>query len=240
MAQIYTRARRVIVWLGEHENGSELAMQLLQDYATAFPDVVRDESAPAEELYFAEDLLQLPQGQNNQSWSALGDLFHRPYFKRRWILQELASGKSVYIFCGADSVPWSALAGLILVSEHSDIYDMVEGPHRESFYYSYSVVSIRHLVAFDLSRSSTLQLFKLAQWKRCTEKVYRLLSLIGILPQEYQAISVAAGVYDYHQPYWAVFLRFVKSALQFSLHPLALAGACRTRHTCLVVPGFYV
>lgn len=36
MAQIYARARRVIVWLGEHENESRLAMQLLQDYAITF------------------------------------------------------------------------------------------------------------------------------------------------------------------------------------------------------------
>ncbi|KAI4253575.1 MAG: hypothetical protein L6R42_007535 [Xanthoria sp. 1 TBL-2021] len=232
MAQIYTRARRVIVWLGEHENGSELAMQLLQDYATAFPDVVRDESAPADELYFAEDLLQLPQGQNNQSWSALSDLFDRPYFKRRWVLQELASGKSVYMFCGADSVPWSALAGLIIVSEHSDIYDMVEGPDRESFYYSYTVVRTRQLVVNEGFRSDTqlLQLYELAQWKRCTEKVDRLLSVIGILPREYRVISVAAGIFDYLKPYWTIFLQFVKPIMEINLHSLSLAGACKTRH----------
>ncbi|CAL8575172.1 hypothetical protein XPA_001113 [Xanthoria parietina] len=97
MAQIYARARRVIVWLGEDENGSEMAMQLLQEYAIAFPDV-RDESKAR--VCRVRDRLQFLQGQNKQTWSALIDLFDRPYFKRRWILQELASGKSVDVFCG--------------------------------------------------------------------------------------------------------------------------------------------
>lgn len=229
MAQIYARARRVIVWLGDDENGSEMAMQVLQEYATAFPDV-RDESKA---LYVAEDRRQFLRGQNKQTWSALIDLFDRPYFKRRWILQELASGKSVDVFCGGGSIPWSALAGLMTVSAQTDIFDKLEGADRESFFWSFNVVGIREVVAFDSSHSSMLQVFHFAQRQRCTEKVDSLLSLIGILPQEYQASSLAAGVYDYHQPYWAVFLRFGKSALQFSLHPLALAGACKTRHPCL-------
>ena len=229
MARIYARARRVIVWLGEHENASEIAIQFLQEYAIAFPD----DRGASEVRYSVKDRLQLLKSQNKQTWSALIDLFDRPYFKRRWILQELASGKSVDVFCGGDSVPWSALASLITVSVETDIYDKLEEADRTSFLWSYSVVCIRGAVAFGSSHSSMLQIFDLAQRQRCTEKVDSLLSLIGILPQEYQASSVAAGVYDYDQPYWAVFLRFVKSALQSSLYPLALAGACKTRHPCL-------
>ncbi|CAO1598201.1 hypothetical protein XANCAGTX0491_001970 [Xanthoria calcicola] len=229
MAQIYACARRVIVWLGEHENASEIAIQFLQGYAIAFPDD-RDES---EMRYSVKDRLQLLKDQNKQTWSALIDLFDRPYFKRRWILQELASGKSVCLFCGGGSVTWSALAGLVTVSAQTDIFDKLEEADRTSFFWSFSVVCIRSLVAFRSSYSSMLQVFELAQRQRCTQKVDSLLSLIGILPQEYQAGSVAAGIYDYRQPYWAVFLRFVKSVLQFSLHPLALAGACKTRHPCL-------
>ena len=229
MAQIYARARRVMVWLGEEENGSEMAMQVLQEYATALPDV-RDESKA---LYVAEDRLKFLQGQNKQTWSALSDLFDRPYFKRRWILQELASGKSADVFCGGGSVPWSALANLTTVSAHWDIFGKLEDADKSSFVWSYSVVRIREVVASGSSHSSMLPVFHSAQMQRCTKKVDSLLSLIGILPQEYQASSVAAGVYDYDQPYWTVFLRFVKSALQFNLHPLALAGACKTRHPCL-------
>ena len=228
MAQIYARARRVIAWLGEDENGSEMAMQLLQEYATAFPD--RQESTA---LYDAEDRVQFLRGQNKQTWSALIDLSDRPYFKRRWILQELASGKSVCLFCGGGSVPWSALAGLMMDLAQTDMFRKLGEADRMCVVRSHSVVCIRRLVASGSSHSSMLQVFGFAQRQLCTKKVDSLLSLIGILPQEYQASSLAARVYDYDQPYWAVFLRFVKSALQFSLHPLALAGACETRHPCL-------
>lgn len=229
MAQIYTRARRVIVWLGEHENGSELAMQLLQDYAAAFPNLAQDKLNVLEVEPSAQDLLQLRHS-SDRSWQALSDLFDRPYFKRRWVLQEVASGSSVYVLCGENLVPWSALARFVRVSEHSNIYDMVEGADPATFYEPYTVFRLRFLVNMDGMSSGILDLFDVAQCKQCTEKVDRLLSLIGILPQEYEAISVAAGISDYHQPYWAVFLRFVKSVLQINLHPLSLAGACRTRH----------
>ena len=230
MAQIYARARQVIAWLGEHENGSEMAIQFLQEYVTAFPDVVRDES---EALHSPKDRLQLLEGQNKETRSALTGLFDRPYFKRRWVLQELASGKSVNVFCGGGLVPWSALANLLTVSAHSGFHLKLEGADRESFFWSYSVVCLRRLITHSTSHSRIIQVFVFAQRQRCTKKVDSLLSLIGILPQEYQASSVAAGVYDYDQPYWTVFLRFVKTALQFDLQPLALAGACKTRHPCL-------
>ena len=111
MARIYAHARRIIVWLGEHENESRLAMQLLQDYATAFPDLVRHESRYAERIHSADDFLHLPHGQASAgSWRALSDLFDRPYFQRRWVLQELALGSAISVLCGEDSLPWSTLA----------------------------------------------------------------------------------------------------------------------------------
>ena len=59
----------------------------------------------------------------------------------------------------------------------------------------------------------------------------RWFSSISILQRhEYEAVSVAAGILDYHQPYWAIFLRFVQFVLQINLDPLSLAGACITRN----------
>ncbi|KAI4269041.1 MAG: hypothetical protein LQ337_007510, partial [Flavoplaca oasis] len=229
MAQIYTHARRVIVWLGEHENESRLAMQLLQDYATAFPDIVRDESRYAEQIHSADELLHLPHGQASAgSWRALEDLFNRPYFQRRWVLQELALGNAICVLCGEDSVPWSALAGFTMNSRA--ISNTVDGLALSPFFNAGRMNYIRRMLAVDKLRFDIVDLFASAQGTQCTEKVDRLLSLIGILPREYEAVSVAAGIFDYHQPYWAIFLRFVQSVLQINLDPLSLAGACITRN----------
>ncbi|KAL8976583.1 MAG: hypothetical protein Q9205_007436, partial [Flavoplaca limonia] len=195
MARIYTDARRVIVWLGEHENESRLATQLLQDYATLYPDVTKNESMVVDMMHVADHLLKVPQNQfSARSWQAISNLFNRPYFQRRWVLQEVALGSSIYLLCGEDSVEWSVLAAFLMVTEHSKISDTtLANPYSKAY--------IRYL------------------WTQCTEKVDHLISLIGILPPEYGDVSVMAGVYDYHQPYWTVFLRFVKSVLQINLHP---------------------
>ncbi|KAL8885424.1 MAG: hypothetical protein Q9215_006728 [Flavoplaca cf. flavocitrina] len=231
MARIYTDARRVIVWLGEHENESRLAMQLLQDYAITFPETLQDESRYAVTNFSGDTLLQLPHGQvNDPSWQALSNLFDRQYFRRRWVLQELALGNAIYVLCGEDSVPWSALAGVVMVSTVTDLYDIVDGAQRRTFVNAVSMNYIRHLLIVDKTRFGTVGLFHLAQGKQCSEKVDCLLSLIGILPREYGAISVADGDFDHQKPYWAVFLRFVQSVLQIDLDPLSLAGACRTRN----------
>ncbi|KAL9628595.1 MAG: hypothetical protein Q9204_005792 [Flavoplaca sp. TL-2023a] len=236
MARIYAHARRVIVWLGEHENESRLAMQLLQDYATAFPDIVRDESGSAMQLFSvsADDLLPLRQSQAiTGSWQALSDLCDRPYFQRRWVLQELASEREICVLCGEDSVPWSTLVGLVMASAVTELHDILEGADIRRIFGAISMAHIWFLANREKSSFDIVSLFYIAQWTQCTEKVDRLLSLIGILPPQYGAISDVAEVFDYHQPYWVIFLRFVKSVLRINLDPLSLAGACRTRNPSL-------
>lgn len=117
-----------------------------------------------------------------------------------------------------------------MVSTVTQIYDIVDGAHRHTFVNAISMHFIRHLLTVTKTSFGIVGLFHLAQGKQCTKKVDCLLSLIGILPREYEAIGVADGDFDYQQPYWAVFLRFVQSVLQIDLDPLSLAGVCRTRN----------
>ena len=117
-----------------------------------------------------------------------------------------------------------------MVSAMSHLNDILEGTVGHLFWNAASMIHVRYLVNEKKPGSGILDVFHLAQSKQCTEKVDCLLSLIGILRQEYEAVSVAAGIFDYHQPYWAVVLRFVRSVLQIDLEPLSLAGACRSRN----------
>lgn len=82
VAQIYTNACRVMMWLGEEEENTGLAFDLIRD-------------APQ------DNLLELVRDGNEKSkhWEALGILFARPYWSRVWIIQEVLLSAQMGIMC---------------------------------------------------------------------------------------------------------------------------------------------
>jgi Heterokaryon incompatibility protein (HET) len=93
---IYSMATRVCVWLGPEADGSDQAMVFV------------------EKVLNVMDLENLVQGPTNlNSWTALLSLITRPWFSRRWVVQELAVAREATVFCGTRCVPWSKLANAI-------------------------------------------------------------------------------------------------------------------------------
>ncbi|RYC65579.1 hypothetical protein CHU98_g634 [Xylaria longipes] len=88
MRTIYARSVRCVVDLGNPSFGSDIAI----DYANSLGD---DESMD-----------QLPQQHKNK---ALSDLFHRRYFNRVWVIQEIVSAPYAQVNCGSRSVDWRLL-----------------------------------------------------------------------------------------------------------------------------------
>jgi len=85
MGDIYSVAINVVVWLGEEADNSDLVppfAQLLIDILLPLEEALQIE---------AEDLTRfgLPPP-TDRHWKALRDLFSRPWFSRKWIIQEFA------------------------------------------------------------------------------------------------------------------------------------------------------
>ncbi|KAG4438391.1 hypothetical protein IFR05_006097 [Cadophora sp. M221] len=72
MAEIYRRANEVVIWLGEAANDSKLAMDFMANISVKNID----------------ELAANPE--YTKSWSAIADLMRRSWFKRRWVVQEVA------------------------------------------------------------------------------------------------------------------------------------------------------
>lgn len=109
MADIYSYARRVVIWLGPASTTSRHALTIL--------------SYIGKEVEFSKDyaLLGVPgtsedkwhQGgtplpYNDDTYAAIAELIQRPWFSRLWIIQEaqLANPKAV-IQCGNDQMTWN-------------------------------------------------------------------------------------------------------------------------------------
>jgi hypothetical protein len=101
MAQIYSEATNVCVWLGEEEVGSATALKFIKEKVLdlgAFDDLVDDPDTPPE-------------------WAALSALMSRPWFSRRWVVQEIALAKDATLHCGKDEISWSQFAVAVALFE---------------------------------------------------------------------------------------------------------------------------
>jgi len=96
MWEVYNGAFNVCVWLGAHADGSERAMDFVN------------------EIVKLDNLEQLVQDtHNSEKWAALSSLMRRPWFSRRWIVQEIALAKTATLHCGESLVSWRDFADAI-------------------------------------------------------------------------------------------------------------------------------
>ena len=94
MSDIYGRATKVCVWLGERDLSSTMALDFIKNEVLQlqnFDDLCSDEK-------------------NSDKWSALLHLMQRPWFSRRWVVQEVALAASTIVYCGSDKISWKSFA----------------------------------------------------------------------------------------------------------------------------------
>lgn len=93
MARLYTGAKQACIWLGEDNDDSTQAIQFIR------------------EIMRLEDFdFILENKENAPRWQTLLILMQRPWFSRRWVVQEIALARSATIHCGTDKIPWKNFA----------------------------------------------------------------------------------------------------------------------------------
>ncbi|CZR58311.1 related to heterokaryon incompatibility protein [Phialocephala subalpina] len=83
MAKIYSQANRVIVWLGEAADDSDRAI---------------------EEIRVTASKKSTNSSNNETIQQAILKLLQRPWFRRIWVLQEVAAARHVLIMCGSAEI----------------------------------------------------------------------------------------------------------------------------------------
>ncbi|RYP59738.1 hypothetical protein DL770_010148 [Monosporascus sp. CRB-9-2] len=112
MREIYTRCLRVVIWLGEKSGHSEEALDLVQTINEvkeydAMNGILRNLLAqdPRDD--------RLPIGYS-RIWHDFFGLLKRPWFKRAWIVQELATAPNATIVCGTRQLRWDEFRSAVL------------------------------------------------------------------------------------------------------------------------------
>ena len=105
MDRIYRRADGVYIWLGEEADESGLAMDLLSEY-----NIIRGcgEDKGKDPYMLTEQFTKRTEKWTSH-WRAFGKLIKRPWFSRRWIIQESVFAQQKSIFCGTRGACWESL-----------------------------------------------------------------------------------------------------------------------------------
>lgn len=94
MSRIYTRAKQVCIWLGEGNADSKVAIDFIRHEVM---ELKKFDSICSDKQYASK-------------WQALMVLMQRPWFSRRWMVQEISLAREATIFCGPDEILWKDFA----------------------------------------------------------------------------------------------------------------------------------
>ncbi|KLU92613.1 hypothetical protein MAPG_11558 [Magnaporthiopsis poae ATCC 64411] len=104
MGDVYRLAQRVIVWLGPAAADTTLALSTLEHLGSQVEvtlDGAKVASPGAEHPTWCDEAVDLPY--SAATWKAIHDLLDRRWFRRLWVIQEVALANSLAVVqCGDD------------------------------------------------------------------------------------------------------------------------------------------
>ncbi|KAI9696674.1 MAG: hypothetical protein M1820_008048 [Bogoriella megaspora] len=94
MADIYGNADCVRIWLGNPTESSRIAIRFIKKEVL--------------QLQHFDELCESEKA--TEKWKSLLELMQRPWFSRRWVVQEVALARKAIIHCGSAKISWNKFA----------------------------------------------------------------------------------------------------------------------------------
>ncbi|KAF2173960.1 hypothetical protein M409DRAFT_16229 [Zasmidium cellare ATCC 36951] len=197
MENIYQRATRVLVWIGEHADNS----QSIFEWHESNKDKIEDDANQPKHIVSPPNFWYSEEAQ-----TAFEAICRRNYWYRTWILQELGFGVKATVICGSDSVDLKGSFRFGQEARWLSDYHPLRGPH-----------AIRHAERVsrlanycDISGVATLT--RCCQCKDPRDKVF---GILGLLPSKPIPVHYDGPVED-------VYRSFTKAIIEHRNDLLAL------------------
>ncbi|KAI1184018.1 hypothetical protein F5B17DRAFT_447615 [Nemania serpens] len=94
MSRIYTRADKVCVWLGTADDDTDVGIDFIKKEVLELKNF---DTVCSDKKYATK-------------WRALMMLMQRPWFSRRWMIQEISLAQTATIYCGPAAINWNDFA----------------------------------------------------------------------------------------------------------------------------------
>ncbi|GJC97750.1 heterokaryon incompatibility protein [Colletotrichum higginsianum] len=109
MGDIYAAASSTAIWLGEESCEVKMAVGWLRRFAVAWDSLESDPGFITRNQ--AEGILQEAFGKKSEAaFQHIWALLNRPWFARKWVIQELVKSQRPILVVGRVALPWAMLA----------------------------------------------------------------------------------------------------------------------------------
>ena len=155
MASIYRAAERVVIWLGVADDDSDCGMAFAKRVENYSLKYAFDKRTAPNSL-----LDSLSDDQTLRLYASLRSLLQRAWFRRVWILQEVANARVAEVVCGRKSVSARifslvpAFVGIVPDPHSQAVLDIMPGHSRESSWWAQKRDLQTLLVKFGKSEAS--------------------------------------------------------------------------------------
>ena len=145
MASIYNKAERVIIWLGEATNETDHVMHFMKQLDKQRAEHERNKHSISDQQWLDIWLPVIARWSHDQMFprrNGLMSLLGRSWFKRVWILQEVANARAAEVVCGTESVSARIFAlapsflGIIPNPHCQAVLDIMPGPSRKGSWWA--------------------------------------------------------------------------------------------------------
>jgi hypothetical protein len=119
MGEIYSKADRVLIWLGEYISDAFEAVEVIVALCNKIESFMEDSKYLARGSIRTKFLAD-PEIKSLR-WDMLSDFINRAWFGRTWVLQEVVNAKKAIIHAANSGIDWDALASLITWLRVNDV-----------------------------------------------------------------------------------------------------------------------
>jgi hypothetical protein len=133
MADIYSHAESVFIWLGKARDDSDTGM----DFVKHILNLERQGNLSV-------------KGSSSEQWSAFVSLLRREWFGRRWVVQELALNRNAFLTCGERAVNWKDF--VVALEFFMESFDTISALYNDSPEFKQKLLSLGDIRAFGAGR----------------------------------------------------------------------------------------
>jgi len=188
MGEIYTRAQRVIIWLGEPADDSAIAIKTLNTLGSAVDyDPGKNEYSPKDGVdlpnewreYLSHDMA--PHPFSGLEMRAVAGLLRRAWFRRLWVWQEALLGQEwAMVRCGEEGIPWGVFVNAVIALSNDKVAHPPRLAEKEMQTYFANVAHLLISLSSSFIDSSPLEIVVRMRFCECADerdRVYGILNL---------------------------------------------------------------
>lgn len=165
MGDIYRQARRTLVWFGyaAFQDGIPLVFAFLSDLLPSKNNSLSDQSITflIREIFLERDISKIER------------FLRRPWFQRRWVIQEVALGHDTIIHCGPYKMSWHWFV--------NGLNKLQAAAHRNGLSFEFSALdAVRNATLIHSHSSELLTLLWDFHTCKCSDPRDRIFALFGL------------------------------------------------------------